>query len=523
VRDIKITFCGAARVVTGSCYLLECENATFLVDCGLFQGSKKLKELNYGEFPFNPASIDFVLLTHAHIDHSGLLPKLYKKGFRGPTYATSGTVDLCSVMLPDSGHIQEMEVERKNRKNIRSGKELLSPIYTVKDAEECINYFEKVDYNQDFQPAPGIKVRMLDAGHILGSAIIELWLQENGQETKFVFTGDLGRMDRPIVNDPTLIEEADYLVMESTYGNRFHDDAVDDNELLLCETINNTFRRGGNVIIPAFAVDRTQDILLTLNKMMDEGKINPKSVYVDSPLAIAATEIFCRYPQYFDQETTEFMEDYGSCPFILPNLNYSRTTEESVALNKIKEGAIIISASGMADAGRIKHHLKHNLWRAECSVVFVGYQAQGTLGRCLVDGEKKVRIHGEQIMVNADIIMLEGYSAHADQSELINWLAGFKKFPQSVFVSHGEEESSLALANLIKERFNAKTLVPSLGEAYDLTGVEVLEVVPPVEKGIPESVWDLYQEINLELTMLVKDSSIEKLRQIREYLKKISA
>ena len=523
MRNIKITFCGAARVVTGSCYLLECEKATFLVDCGLFQGSKKLKELNYGEFAFNPAAIDFVLLTHAHIDHSGLLPKLYKKGFKGPTYATSGTVDLCSVMLPDSGHIQEMEVERKNRKNMRSGKELITPIYTAKDGEECIKYFEKVDYDQDFQPVPGIRVKMRDAGHILGSAIIELWLQEDGKETKFVFTGDLGRIDRPIVNDPTLIEEADFLVIESTYGNRFHDGAVDDNEVLLEKAINDTFRCGGNVVIPAFAVDRTQDLLLTLNKMIDEGKISPKSVYVDSPLAIAATEIFCKYPHYFDQETTEFMEDYGSCPFILPNLNFSRTAEESIALNNIKKGTIIISASGMADAGRIKHHLKHNLWREECTVIFVGYQAQGTLGRRLVDGEKKVRIHGEQIMVNADILMLEGYSAHADQQELINWMTGFKRFPQSVFISHGEEESSLALANIIKERFNIKTLVPSLGESYDLTGVEVMQAVPPVERGIPESVWDLYQEINSELTMLVKDSSIEKLRQIREYLKKISA
>lgn len=523
MRIIKITFCGAARVVTGSCYLIENGPVKFLVDCGLFQGSKTLKELNYGSFPFLPGEIDFVLLTHSHIDHSGLLPKLYKMGFQGPTYGTSGTVELCKVMLPDSGHIQEMEVERKNRKLLRAGKTPLTPIYTSLDAENCTGFFKKANYNREFEPAPGIRVKMQDAGHILGSAILEIWLREGERETKIVFTGDLGRDDRPIVNDPTVIEEADYLVMESTYGNRFHDEAGGDKEEVLSKVINETFQRGGNVVIPAFAVDRTQDLLLTLNRLTEEGKIAPKSIYLDSPLAIAATEIFCKHPQYFDEETTEFMNDYGVCPFLVENLNYSRTMEESVAINQIKQGAIIISASGMADAGRIKHHLKHNLWRRECSVVFVGYQAEGTLGRRLVDGEKKVRIHGEEIAVNANIYMLEGYSAHADQQELLNWLGGIKKMPETIFVTHGEEESSLILARLIQEKYRAATVVPSIGESFKLAGKEIFKVALPEVAVAAETSWDLYRQINEELNLLVKSSSVEKLQQIQEYVKKIIA
>jgi len=518
VEKIRITFYGAARVVTGSCYLLEHENVKFLVDCGLFQGSKQLKERNYGDFPFHPGEIDFVLLTHAHIDHSGLLPKLYRSGFSGPTYGTSGTVELCQVMLPDSGHIQEMEVERKNRKLLRSGGKLLQPIYTAVEAEECLKYFKKVDYDQEFVPATGIKVTMRDAGHILGSAMLEISYLEEGRPVKIVFTGDLGRSDRPIINDPTIIKEADFLVMESTYGNRFHED-IDDNEITLAEVINQTFQQGGNVIIPAFAVDRTQDLLLTLNKMIEAGKIDPKCIYIDSPLAISATEIFCRHPQYYDEETTDFMENYGACPFLLPNLNFSRTAEESRSLNEIKKGAIIISASGMADAGRIKHHLKHNLWRKECAVVFVGYQAAGTLGRRLVDGEKRVRIHGEEIAVNARIVMLEGYSAHSDQSEILAWLAGFEKMPREIFVTHGEEEASLHLAQLIKERFHGEVTVPCIGESYDLITLAKEGTCPVPE----EAAEDIYQEINRYLQRFLAGQSVERLAQIREYLRKLSA
>lgn len=509
-------------MVTGSCYLLEHNNVRFLVDCGLFQGNKQLKERNYGDFPFNPKDIDFVLLSHAHIDHSGLLPKLYKFGFSGPTYGTSGTVELCTVMLPDSGHIQEMEVERKNRKIRRSGGKELTPIYTVLEAEECTKHLVKTHYNQEFEPAPGIKVTMREAGHILGSAMIEIVYLDQGKETKLVFTGDLGRSDRPIINDPAIIEEADYLVMESTYGNRLHRE-VGDNELTLAEAINQTLLRGGNVIIPAFAVDRTQDLLLTLNLMIEEGKIDPKSIYIDSPLAIAATDIFCKHPEYFDSETKEFMEDSGRCPFLLPNLNYSRTAEDSKTLNQIKKGAIIISASGMADAGRIKHHLKHNLWRPECTVIFVGYQAEGTLGRRIVDGEKKVRIHGEEIAVKAQIVFLEGYSAHADKNELLHWLEGFKKFPEKLIITHGEEQASLNFAQLVKERFQVDAIVPYIGESIELvTLTQDLSIVdfPPESM---ETAGVIYDQINSHLKKLLDSKSVDVLGQIRDYLKKIGA
>lgn len=514
---IKITFLGAAQVVTGSCYLVECSNVKFLVDCGMFQGNKALKERNYGDFPFNPGEIDFVVLTHAHIDHSGLIPKLYKKGFAGPTYGTSGTIDLCKVMLPDSGHIQEMEVERKNRKNARSGKPLLTPIYSVEEAERCIRYFKKVKYDTVFEPVTGIKIKMRDGGHILGSAILEIWLAEDEKETKIVFTGDLGRTDRPIIKDPTIIEEADYLIIESTYGNRFHEEAQD-NDATLVDAINDTFRRGGNVVIPAFAVERTQDLLLTLNTLIEEGKIAPKAVYVDSPLAVAATEVFINHPQYFDKETKAFMKEHGRSPFILPNLTYVRKTEESIELNSIKSGAIIISASGMADAGRIKHHLKHNLWRQESTVIFVGYQAQGTLGRRLVDGEPKVRIHGEEIVVNAKIIMLEGYSAHADQKELLTWLGNFSKLPKKIFVTHGEAESSSIFAQKINEKYHVDTIVPAIGDSYYLDDEKLKSTTLYRQTDISNA---LYNEILANLNSLVKEQSEVKLKKIKDFIDKI--
>ncbi|MGI6679760.1 MAG: MBL fold metallo-hydrolase RNA specificity domain-containing protein [Dehalobacterium sp.] len=519
MAKIKITFIGAARVVTGSCCLLEHGETKFLVDCGLFQGSKKLQENNYGEFPFNPGEIDFVLLTHAHIDHSGLVPKLYKGGFSGPTYGTSGTVELCKIMLPDSGYIQEMEVERKNRKARRSGGKELTPIYTAADAQDCIRFFEKRPYNHEFEPTPGIKVVFKDAGHILGSSILELFYEEQGQERKIVFTGDLGRSDQPILNDPQPVQSADYLVMETTYGNRLHDDPVD-NDARLAQAINETFQRGGNVIIPAFAVDRTQDLLYTLNRLMDEGKINPEQVYVDSPLAIAATEIFCKHPQYFDEEATEFLLENG-CPFYIKNLNFSHTAEESMALNKIKSGAVIISASGMAEAGRIKHHLKHNLWRRECTVIFVGYQAEGTLGRRIVDGAKKVRIHGEEVVVKARIMMLEGYSAHADQTEMLRWLDGFKKFPEHMFLIHGEENGALHFAKILAEKYQIQAIVPHIGDVYDLAEKEPQTRACAWEPDAFEDANDVYDQIMELLQPILQKELAQKLAQVRDYIKKI--
>ncbi|MHB1126383.1 MAG: MBL fold metallo-hydrolase RNA specificity domain-containing protein [Bacillota bacterium] len=465
---MKLHFLGAARTVTGSCYLIETGATRFLVDCGMFQGSKEIRERNYGEFAFNPGSIDFLLLTHAHIDHSGLIPKLYKHGFKGPTIATTATVDLCRIMLPDSGHIQEMECDQKNRKYSRSGHPLINPIYTALEAEHCIQYFRGVAYRQETILSPDVRIRYQDAGHILGSGILEIWITEGAKETKLVFSGDLGNYNQPIVNDPTDIDAADYLIIESTYGSRLHEEQ--ENKLdRLSKIIRESFARGGNVIIPAFAVERTQELLLNLNVLIQRGELSSRDVYVDSPLAISATEIFCQYPEYYDQETLEMRYNLGGqCPLYLPGLKYSRTKEDSMALNQIKKGAIIISASGMCDAGRIKHHLKHNLWRLESTVLFVGYQAQGTLGQRILSGEKAVRIHGEEVAVRARIEKIEGFSAHADQAALLKWVGKIRQKPSTVFVTHGEETAAVTLAGLINEQAGIEAVAPNWLDVVDL-------------------------------------------------------
>ena len=473
---INLTFYGGAGTVTGSCYLLDTGNYKVLIDCGLFQESKEIKERNYADFPFNPGQVDVLLLTHAHIDHSGLIPKLYKQGYRGQVITTPVTRDLCNILLPDSGHIQEMEVERKNRKNLRSGKTLLEPIYTVEEALQCLPYFETLDYQTYRELTPGIKIRFQDAGHILGSAIIELWLTQPEGPVKIVFSGDLGNNQQPIVKDPALITAADYLVIESTYGNREHKDNIPILEQL-SRVVKETFKRGGNVVIPAFAVERSQDLLYNLNLLIRRGDIKPEHLYLDSPLAVAATEIFCRHQEHYDHETKALSQG-TVCPFYLPGLHLSRTTQESIAINQIKSGAIIIAASGMCDAGRIKHHLKHNLWRPESTVVFVGYQAAGTLGRKLLEGTREVRIHGEEIAVNAQIVNLQGFSAHADQGDLLNWVKSFQQKPVCIFITHGEKDSSATLAARIKQDLALKTLIPAYLDRYTLE--------PAVRTVLPE-------------------------------------
>lgn len=466
---MKITFFGAAETVTGSCYMIDTGTSKFLVDCGLFQGSKTIKERNYGDFPFNPAEIDFLILTHAHIDHAGLVPKLYKHGFAGPVFTTTATAELCTAVLPDSGYIQEMEVERKNRKNRRSGSPLLEPIYTAQDAQDCLKHFQGVHYDEFWEVYPNITVRFRDAGHILGSSIVEIWIDcPDGRTCKIVFSGDLGAQDRPLANDPSIIDHAHYLIVESTYGDRLHK-APGNRREALAQVIQDTFRRGGNVIIPAFAIERTQDLLYNLHLLIQEGKIAGENIYIDSPLAIRATEIFCRHQHLLDEDYKELRKSsQSSCPLLLPGLQFSRTPEESMALNKINGGAIIISASGMADAGRIKHHLKHNLWKPESTVVFIGYQAAGTLGRRLIEGEKRVRIHGEEIQVRAQIVNLEGFSAHADQAEILDWVSHFKNPPKKIFVTHGEPKSSLALAQRLQEQLNIDAVVPKYLEEHEL-------------------------------------------------------
>ena len=518
---MKISFWGAARTVTGSCYLVEHNNVKFLVDCGMFQGSKTLKENNYADFPFNITELSFVLLTHSHVDHSGLLPKLYKAGYANPIYATTVSVALSEIMLPDSGHIQEMEIERKNRKRQRAGLPLLEPIYTAADAMSMMTLFKGIEYNQEFSPANGIRVVMRDAGHILGSAMLEIFYEEDGSERKIVFTGDLGRNDQAIVRDPYIIDTADFLVIESTYGNRVHKGNMEKEVDHFSKVINDTIGRGGNVIIPAFAVDRTQDILYMLNEMQSKNMIVKTQVYVDSPMAVKATEIFARFPKYFDRMTAKLFDETGRPPFVLDNLTYVRTAEESQRLNAIKSGCIIISASGMADAGRIKHHLKHNLWRKESSVLFFGYQAEGTLGRRLIEGEKKVTIHGEEIDVKAEIINMEGFSAHADKNDMINWLKQFEKLPGRIFVTHGEESSAEAFADLIKEELQVETIVPYYGNTVELSIVSTTEIADNKEQQRQDEL-SLLVEINTALQTLAMSKDHDKLMRVRDYLRRIS-
>ncbi len=463
---MKVTCLGGAKTVTGSSFLLESGEDKVLVDCGMFQGRKELRQRNSEPFPFNPEEVDFVLLTHAHIDHSGLIPLLVRKGFRGKILTTPATLDLAKIMLPDSGHIQEMEAEWANRKARRAGLSESPPLYSVDEARMSLEYFQEAEYDEMYTLTPRLAVRFSDAGHILGSAIVEVFVTDEQENLKLVFSGDLGKSNQPIIRDPALVEEADFLFMESTYGARLHDD--DDTKLEeLAELIKSTFHRGGNVVIPSFAVGRTQEILYYLNKLMQEEKIPVMPIYIDSPLAISATEIFSRHPQNYDLRMRRRLNK-GEDPFNFPQVTFTLSTEESRALNEIKGGAIIISASGMADAGRIKHHLKHNLWRPESTVLLVGYQAEGTMGRRLANGDKKVRIFGEEISVQAKVVDLHGFSAHADQSELLRWLRKFKKLPRQVFLVHGEEDSMETLAALIEDAFNIPVYIPDYREEIDL-------------------------------------------------------
>ncbi len=517
---MKISFFGAARTVTGSCYLVEHEGVRFVVDCGLFQGGKALKELNYGDFPFNPGSLDFMLLTHAHIDHSGLVPKLVKQGFKQPVYCSSATAALAGIMLPDSGFIQEMEVERKNRKLARAGQPLLTPIYTAEDALAVQPLLTTKSYGEEFRPAPGLRVIFRDAGHILGSCMAEIYYQEEGVERKLLFTGDLGRNSQAIVEDPYIQKQADFLVMEATYGNRFHKGGMEEEMPHFTQIVNDTFRRGGNVIIPAFAVDRTQDVLMMLYLLQNKGLIPDCQVYVDSPLAIKATEIFARFPDYYDRFTSKLFHENGKPPFMLDNLVYTETSQESAALNTVRKNAIIISASGMADAGRIKHHLKHNLWRSECSVVFFGYQAEGTLGRRLVDGEKKVTIHGEAVEVRAQIHTMDGFSAHADRNELLDWLSHFEILPVKIFITHGEQQAALDFAQAVTERFGVAAEAPAMGDMAELKGAAA---VVEHREGFPLEQDDagLLVEINTRLQELALGQKREDLRRVRDFLRHI--
>ena len=475
---MKITFLGASNTVTGSNHLITAENHKILLDCGQFQGSKEEEKINYLPFRYDPAEIDFLILSHAHIDHSGRIPKLVKEGFKGKIYCTRATSDLAEILLKDSGHIHEMEVEWENRKRMREGLDPVEPLYRVTDAENSLQFFEPVLYDQMITINDSIRLRFQDAGHILGSSIVELWIKENGKENKVVFSGDLGMKHRPLLRDPSTIEEADYLIIESTYGNRLHENA-DARITKLLDVILTTIRRGGTVVIPSFAVGRTQELIYELNKFYDgDERIQELlriPVYIDSPMAISATEIFRKHADCFDDETREYILN-GDNPLDFYNLHFTRTADESKALNTSEEPKIIISASGMCEAGRIKHHLKHYLWRKNSSVVFVGYQAEGTLGRIIKDGIKKVKIFGETIGIQPEIYSVEGFSGHADRDSLMNWLKGFKKLPKKIFVVHGEKDSSADFAKYLKNELQISPIVPRLYDQYDLVEQEAAAV-----------------------------------------------
>ena len=465
---MKITFVGATHEVTGSCYFLEAAGKKFLVDCGMEQGPDNVENI---PIPVPASELDFVLLTHAHIDHSGKLPVLYAEGFRGNIYTTYATVDLCEIMLRDSAHIQMFEAEWRNRKGRRSGKEPVQPLYDMNDAQGAISHLVGCPYQQILELADGIQVRFVDAGHLLGSASIELWLKEDDTERKIVFSGDIGNKDQPLIKNPTYLQSADYVVMESTYGDRLHPKDKLDYVAELTKVLQETLDRGGNVVIPSFAVGRTQEILYFLRKIKVGRLVKGHEdfpVYVDSPMAVEATGVFQENRwECFDDEAMEFVKE-GINPIAFSGLKLSITSEESKAINFDETPKVIISASGMCDAGRIRHHLKHNLWRPECTILFVGYQSVGTLGRALVEGADEVKLFGETVSVRAEIRKMTGLSGHADKEGLIDWIRAFEEKPKKVFVVHGEDSVCTGLAECLKMEYGQRAYAPYSGTEFDL-------------------------------------------------------
>ena len=464
---MKITFIGAAHEVTGSCYYLEAAGKKFLVDCGMEQGPDYYENQ---EIPVKASDLDFVLLTHAHMDHSGNLPAIYAKGFQGPIYATDATCHLCDIMLRDSAHIQMFEAEWRNRKGRRQGKPEFVPAYTMEDAMGVLKNFVPCHYETTVTPAPGISIRFVDAGHLLGSSSIEVTIQEEDTRKVIVFSGDIGNLNQPLIKDPVYLKHADYVVMESTYGDRSHGERPD-YVSLLTEVIQRTFDRGGNLIIPSFAVGRTQEMLYFIRQIKAEDRVKGHGnfkVYVDSPLANEATTIFGEH-QYdcFDEEAMDLIHK-GINPLTFPGLKTSVTSDDSRAINFDEDCKVIISASGMCDAGRIKHHLKHNLWNEKCTILFVGYQAVGTLGRALLEGAQDVKLFGESVHVAAEICQMPGISGHADVNGLMDWIKAFQEKPAQVFVTHGDDEVTEIFSRRLREELDLNAMAPFSGTVYDL-------------------------------------------------------
>ena len=533
---MKIKFCGATIGVTGSCHLLYTERHRVLLDCGQFQGNKEMDALNYEPFPFDSTAVEAVVLSHAHIDHCGRIPLLVKRGFKGDIYCTDATADLLRVMLLDSAYIHEKDAEWQSKKNARTGKPPVEPLYTVDDAERSLKLVKPILYDQLVEINDEMKIVFNDAGHILGSAITEIWVTENEQTSKIVFSGDLGVNNRPILRDPKKIKKADYLIMESTYGNRLHPENSTSIDRLI-HIIKDTVKRGGSVIIPAFAVGRTQELIYELNMFYEHHPeykelLDDLYVYIDSPMATTATEVFRKNAQVFDEETKQLILS-GDNPLDFKNLIFTRSTAESQALNMKREPKIIISASGMCEAGRIRHHLKHNLWDSRNSIVFVGYQAEGTLGRALIDGAKEVKLFGETIMVAAEIHNLEGFSGHADQNGLLDWLGGFQKIPKQIFLVHGEEQSKIDFAKVVQERLGLSTTPIFANSEFELETGELIaqdQVIKEVidEEGLTNlrsKITDIQKGVDNILAQtdsaLSKEMTADKLTQINNILQEL--
>lgn len=464
---MKLTFIGANHEVTGSCHCLEACGKKILVDYGMEQGGNVYEN---AELPFAIPDVDYILITHAHIDHTGLLPLLYAEGFRGQIFATQATCDLCNIMLKDSAHIQEMEAEWKNRKARRAGKPEVEPLYTINDAQGVLTHFVPCHYKDVLTLTDGLRIRFTDVGHLLGSASIEVWMEEEGVEKKIVFSGDIGNKNKPLIKNPSYIDEADYVVMECTYGDRTHDRTHEHIEEL-AQILQETLDRGGNLVIPAFAVGRTQEILYFMRKIKEEKLIKGHDdfeVYVDSPLAVEATQVFTKnIMECYDEEAMDLV-NRGINPIGFPGLKLSITSEDSKNINFDMTPKVIISAAGMCDAGRIRHHLKHNLWRPECTILFAGYQAVGTLGRSLLEGAQVVKLFGETIDVEAHIEKLDGISGHADMNGLITWVSAFKEKPSQVFLVHGDDDVCTSFAGLLHTDYGFETAAPFSGSVYDL-------------------------------------------------------
>jgi len=464
----KLQFLGAAQNVTGSCHLLDADGTRILVDCGLYQ-ERQFKIRNWDPFPVPPKTIDAVLLTHAHLDHCGLLPKLVREGFKGKVYCTDATTELARIILLDAAQLQEEDAKFKSKRHRREGRKgpyPEVPLYTTADAEACCPWFSPVKYKQPIAIGEVMEVSFYDAGHILGSSIIKVKLSLNGRERTVLFSGDIGRPHRPIVRDPTIFEQADYVLVESTYGDRLHQD-LGDTKKMVAEVINSTVKDRGNIIVPSFALERSQEILYYVNQLLLEGAIPHLPVFLDSPMASSITKVFQRHAELFDEEMTEFMK-LDESPFSFPGLKMTETTNESKAINKIKKAVMVIAGSGMCTGGRIKHHLVNNITRPESTIMFVGFQALGTLGRQIVDGQKEVRIFGQKYPVKARVVQIHSFSAHADRDELFGWLSGLKNPPKKLFVVHGEPKSAEHFADFIKEKTGWDVAVPEYQDHFVL-------------------------------------------------------